>query len=97
MIAFADDLTHAYIRWVDPADVITCQTVTADMGAFVAFLLSPQLPPDLPDLAAYGIHADQSDGSVGGPCQERIAKRRQDRQDRGLTIGRDGLVRGFRY
>ena len=98
MIAFGDDLTHAFVRWVAPEDVLTCQTVTADMGAFAAFLLSPMLPADMPDLVEYGIHADQLEmPGVGGPCSERIALRRKDRQTRKIAIGRDGLVAGMRY
>ena len=98
VIAFGDDLTHAFVRWVDPADVITCIQVTADVGAFAAFLLAPQLPADLPDLVMYGCGANLAkEDHIFRPAAERIERRRQDRKDRGIAIGRDGLVAGMRY
>jgi hypothetical protein len=53
VLAFADDFSHAYIRWIDPADVLTSRE--APPAAMLAFAAGPLPTPDMVHrLSAYG-------------------------------------------
>jgi hypothetical protein len=97
VLALSDDLSHAYIRWVDPADVVQCTPCTPDRAAWLALFFAADLPRDLPDLCAYGIHADLSDDHRW-PCTASVERRRRERTERGITVDpKTGLVPSMKY